>query len=516
VSRSRWKDGLLHASAAMQHRVPAAAPLLLKVEKVASNFGKLAALDLPKLSERIELAIALAEPAVESVLPPNSRTVAHRAAPAAAAPRGVICSLATGTHVHLLSIAAPTLVAFGERHGWDVVLSTEEDLCQGRPAPWGKIPLIKQLLDEYELVWWIDADAIIVDTTKDIRDELDDDKDLFLVEHLFAWPHQHAANTGMMVWRSTDWSRALLDETWAMEKYTYHYAWENVALIELLGYSIWPFFHREPTKWMERVKLLGVEWNSVWPDPSPSPRINHHGGNISVERRRTLMLGDLARFRRGEPAQMGPPPAPLALPGPARTYLTSLRPASTMSRADLPALLNERGLLGCGAEIGVYAAEFSSRLLSEWRGRNLISIDPWSPADADEYVDASNLDEAGFSALYATARTRLQRFAERSTIWRTTSAEAAERLPAGCLDFVYIDARHDERSVRQDLELWLPKVRPGGIIAGHDYVDGELPEGRFGVKTAVDAFFGVRRLRVHVTGEETFPSWIVELDREPT
>ena len=514
MSRSKWKDGLLHASAAVQARVPGTAHVLRRAERAASNFVKLAALDLPKLTERIELAIALAEPPVDNVLPPNTRTLAHRAA--SGTPRGVICSLATGAHVHLLSVAAPTLVAFGERHGWDVVLSTEEDLCAGRPAPWGKIPLIRQLLDEYELVWWIDADAIIVDASKDIRDELDPDKDLFLVEHLFEWPHQHAANTGVMVWRSTDWSRALLDETWAMEKYTYHYAWENVALIELLGYCIWPFFHREPTKWMERVQLLGVEWNSVWPDPSPAPRINHHGGRITVDDRRTFMLGDLARFRRGEPAQMGPPPAPLPLTPAPRTFLTNVRPASTMSRDDLPKLLNERRLLGCGAEIGVYAAEFSSRILSEWRGRNLISIDPWVSVDADEYVDASNLDEAGCSALYATAVARLQRFGERSTIWRTTSAEAADRLPAGCLDFVYIDAGNDEKSVREDLDLWFDKVRPGGIIAGHDYLDGELAEERFGVKTAVDGFFGPRRLRVHVTGEEALPSWIVELDGEPS
>jgi hypothetical protein len=36
------------------------------------------------------------------------------------------------------------------------------------------------------------------------------------------------------------------------------------------------------------------------------------------------------------------------------------------------------------------------------------------------------------------------------------------------------------------------------------------------VKTAVDGFFGPRRQRVHVTGEEMFPSWIVELDPEPS
>jgi len=471
-------------------------------ETAVSNIMKVAAFDLPSLNERIDLAIGLAEPPVEPALAPNSRTLVHRASHGH--PRGVICSLATGTHVHLLSIAAPTLVAFGERHGWDVVLSTEEDLCQGRPAPWAKIPLIRQLLEEYDLVWWIDADAIIVDASKDVRDEMAEDKDLFLVEHLFEWPHQHAANTGVMVWRSTDWSRDLLDATWANEKYTYHYAWENVALIEILGYSIWPFFHREPTKWMERVQLLGVEWNSVWTDPSPAPRINHHGGHVTLEQRRTLMLADLNRFRRGEAAQMGPAAASSSAPQPARTFLTSARPASTMSLADLPALLNERGLLGCGAEIGVGAAELSSRLLAGWRGRHLISIDSWITSAPDHA-----------SALYTSSVARLQRFGERSTIWRMTGAEAAQRLPAACLDFVFLNALDDERSAGEDLARWLPKVRPGGVVAGHIAVDGDISPVGPSPLAAIERFFGSKELRVHVTGDAAFPAWIVELDREP-
>ncbi|MEO5678220.1 MAG: class I SAM-dependent methyltransferase [Acidimicrobiales bacterium] len=514
-----WKGRMLRGSAAVQARVPATASVLARAERLgrsAANLRRLAGVDLSSLSERIDLAIALAEPPVEPLLRPNTRTVAYRSE-GDHRPRGVICSLGTGRHVELLSIAAPTFVAYGQRHGWDVVLSTEEDLSEGRPAPWGKITLIQQLLDEYELVWWIDADALIVDTSRDVRDELDDDKDLYLIEHLFEWPFQHGANSGVMIWRSTEWSKAFLAEIWAQEKFIHYYIWENAALLELLGVRLWPFVHTVPTPWMERVKMLGVEWNSVWPDPAAHPLINHHGGNIEWADRRGYMLADLARFRRGHPPQMGPARQALAEGTPPRTYLTHRRPASTMTRADLPELLNERRLLGCGVEVGVFAGEFSARLLNHWRGRQLVSVDPWEATPGDDQLDAGDDGVAGAELLFETSRVRLERFGDRSRIWRMTSAEATERLPDGCLDFVYLAVRPDEESVRHELELWLPKVRPGGIVAGHHYVTPDLPEDAAGpgVKAAVDSFFGTRGRRVHVTGEPTFPSWIVELDAEP-
>lgn len=37
------------------------------------------------------------------------------------------------------------------------------------------------------------------------------------------------------------------------------------------------------------------------------------------------------------------------------------------------------------------------------------------------------------------------------------------------LDFAYIDASHTYENVRADIRSWLPKVKPGGWIGGHDY-----------------------------------------------
>ena len=52
-------------------------------------------------------------------------------------------------------------------------------------------------------------------------------------------------------------------------------------------------------------------------------------------------------------------------------------------------------------------------------------------------------------------------------------------------DFVFIDADHKYESVKQDIDDWYPKVRVGGILAGHDYAQTQ-----HGIRKAVDDRFG--------------------------
>lgn len=183
-------------------------------------------------------------------------------------------------------------------------------------------------------------------------------------------------------------------------------------------------------------------------------------------------------------------------------------------RTELPVLLNERGLTGRGAEIGVARGEFSEHILDRWQGRELISIDPWREFAPEVYADVTNVRQSAQDKSYEEASARLARFGDRSTIWRLTSLEAAERIDDGSLDFVYIDARHDYASVLEDIGAWYPKVRRGGIVAGHDYLDGEREQGIHGVKSAVQEFFGARGHRVTSTFfDSPWDSWLVVLPR---
>ena len=67
---------------------------------------------------------------------------------------------------------------------------------------------------------------------------------------------------------------------------------------------------------------------------------------------------------------------------------------------------------------------------------------------------------------------------------RKNSIEAADQFEDESLDFVFIDASHEYEDVKKDIQIWLPKIKKGGILAGHDYYIGYdyFP----GVKAAVN------------------------------
>lgn len=90
------------------------------------------------------------------------------------------------------------------------------------------------------------------------------------------------------------------------------------------------------------------------------------------------------------------------------------------------------------------------------------------------------------------------------------SAESAGLYPEVSLDFVFLDADHAYESVSLDIDSWLPKIRRGGILAGHDF-NWQFP----GVVQAVVERFS----KFHVwRGSEFegkdcnyFPAWWVEV-----
>lgn len=156
------------------------------------------------------------------------------------------------------------------------------------------------------------------------------------------------------------------------------------------------------------------------------------------------------------------------------------------SRLDFGRLLNVAGLTGEGAEVGVRHGDFSAEILSNWKGQRLYSIDPWLHWEDPAYdvkIDPANVDQNLQESIYREACEKLSKFNERSSIVRKTSEAASVEFSDNQLDFVYIDAQHHYEAVRQDIDLWWPKVKYGGIIAGDDYSDG-WP----GVIQAVDEF----------------------------
>jgi predicted O-methyltransferase YrrM len=68
---------------------------------------------------------------------------------------------------------------------------------------------------------------------------------------------------------------------------------------------------------------------------------------------------------------------------------------------------------------------------------------------------------------------------------RGYSDAVASQFEDESFDLVFIDADHTEEWVSRDLAAWVPKVKRGGVVSGHDYGSRNWP----GVKVAVDRFF---------------------------
>ena len=88
-------------------------------------------------------------------------------------------------------------------------------------------------------------------------------------------------------------------------------------------------------------------------------------------------------------------------------------------------------------------------------------VDVWRPL-GEEYKDYSNMKN--HSEAYAATMEEIKGMEDRGVMIRSTSKVASDIFPDESLDFVYIDANHAYDFVKEDIGLWYPKVKKGGIL----------------------------------------------------
>lgn len=156
-----------------------------------------------------------------------------------------------------------------------------------------------------------------------------------------------------------------------------------------------------------------------------------------------------------------------------------------MGRDNLAELFAELGFT-TGVEIGVDRGAFSEVLCTKNPKLHLYSVDPYSPLAYEPNKSGVNENQEFFDNIYNEASKRLAKY--NCTIIRKTSMDALADFPDNSLDFVYIDGNHDFVNFTNDLHHWLKKIKPGGIMSGHDYC--LYPFRKYNhVKSVVDAYF---------------------------
>lgn len=128
-------------------------------------------------------------------------------------------------------------------------------------------------------------------------------------------------------------------------------------------------------------------------------------------------------------------------------------------------LINQYNLK-TGVELGVAAARHSEYILRNTSIEKLWSIDRWQ--HVEDYDDLMNLSQEDHDQLYEFACSKLKIFGDRSLVVRSDTTEASKLFKDHSLDFVYVDADHSYEGCKRDLLAWIPKVKIGGFITGHD------------------------------------------------
>lgn len=151
------------------------------------------------------------------------------------------------------------------------------------------------------------------------------------------------------------------------------------------------------------------------------------------------------------------------------------------------------------AEVGVWKGDSVCHLASRLPHATVYAVDLWENTYRYRHLPK----------LQSQVPTVYESFASNVARWgvknikpvQGISWEVADSFEDESFDFVYIDADHSYEAVVKDIRAWLPKVKRGGFLAGHDYDNPKHP----GVKTAVDELLGQI---------QTFDGWVWHHQRD--
>ena len=168
-----------------------------------------------------------------------------------------------------------------------------------------------------------------------------------------------------------------------------------------------------------------------------------------------------------------------------RGVVQASRPLGGRQR-ELLRLIRPLGPRLVGAEVGVWDGITSEALLRELPELELWMIDPWRPYGGE--CKTGELPNEDFQKAKKQAMWWTEFAGRRKHLMLEPSPSSARHFADESLDFAFIDGNHLYESVRDDIIAWWPKIRPGGLLTGHDYDNDKDLDGTWGVRRAVDEF----------------------------
>jgi hypothetical protein len=177
-------------------------------------------------------------------------------------------------------------------------------------------------------------------------------------------------------------------------------------------------------------------------------------------------------------------------------------------------------------EVGVQGGLFAKKMLSNWPSCTEYKlVDLWGKEEG--YQEPGGHNKRWHDKVLEMAKHRVKPYLNKTEFFIMRSTSASKLIEDNHFDFVYLDARHDYCAVAEDIAHYWPKVRPGGILAGHDFIDAQYAIDKVGpnenwgicedgsvqpraVRGAVEDFAKRENIEFILTSQEGFPSWFIQ------
>ena len=255
----------------------------------------------PAVAQQIRAELAFCQPLIVQKAASNASSALPTANNA------ILIQSVAGEQTCFLDLTRAHHEAYAHAHRMDYVCRYGAQTTDRAPH-WDKILLILLALRKgYEYIIWLDADTLIVNSERDLREALPEDAWMGMVRHDTPGEGQHRwYNSGAIYLRNTPKCLAFFEEVWNAWPIDHH--WEdNMAMIMTLGFA--------PERW-EGVAVLSDEWNSTrLMNEHPSAVVKAWHGNGPTPIRLEMMRAEFAKMRSRQEAtsrasHAGPPVLP--------------------------------------------------------------------------------------------------------------------------------------------------------------------------------------------------------------
>jgi predicted O-methyltransferase YrrM len=151
-------------------------------------------------------------------------------------------------------------------------------------------------------------------------------------------------------------------------------------------------------------------------------------------------------------------------------------------------------------EIGSWLGTGSTQILLDHvkrHGGRLYCVDTWQGSPAVQ----GHVDMLATYDVYQSFVENVRRAGGEACVepYLMSSTDAASQFSDASVDLVFVDGDHKYDAVRSDIKMWLPKIKVGGIICGHDCETRVTADNRNALMQACNAD--------HMDGRATFPVW---------